>query len=108
MSENNRDYEKAKEEKSKQSIPPQDVQFLNIVFMFSSAAFQHLGEMPDPISNEKKIDLNAAKYSIDVIDVLAKKSKGNLTEHESKIMDDILYNLRLKYLEVCKKEKKEG
>lgn len=101
-------YKGAKKEDEGQELPPQEIQFLNVIFMFSSAAFQHLGEIPDPVSNEKKVDLEAAKYSIDTIEVLQKKTKGNLTDKESKIIDEVLYNLRMKYLEVCKKEKKEG
>ena len=58
-----------------------------------------LGEMPNPINNETKVELNRAKYMIDTIAMIKEKTQGNLSAEEQKLIDDILYGIRLKYAE---------
>ena len=58
-----------------------------------------LGEMPNPLNNETKVELARAKYMIDTIAMINEKTKGNLSPEEQKLIDDILYGLRLKYAE---------
>ncbi len=58
-----------------------------------------LGEMPNPINNETKVELDRAKYMIDTIALIKEKTQGNLSAEEQKLIDDILYGLRLKYAE---------
>ena len=58
-----------------------------------------LGEMPNPVNNETKVELNRAKYMIDTIAMIKEKTQGNLSAEEQKLIDDILYGLRLKYAE---------
>jgi len=61
-----------------------------------------LGEMPNPVNNETKVELERAKYMIDSIAMIKDKTQGNLSAEERKLMDDILYGLRLKYAEKSK------
>lgn len=61
-----------------------------------------LGEMANPVTNETKIELPRAKYLIETIAMIRDKTKGNLTNEESKLVDDMLYALRLKYAERAK------
>jgi hypothetical protein len=58
-----------------------------------------LGEMPNPANNETKVDIARAKYMIDSISMIKDKTQGNLSAEEQKLIDDILYGLRLKYAE---------
>lgn len=58
-----------------------------------------LGEMPNPINNETKVELARAKYMIDSISMIKDKTQGNLSAEEKKLLDDMLYGLRLKYAE---------
>ena len=58
-----------------------------------------LGEMPNPINNETKVEIARAKYMIDSIAMIKDKTQGNLSAEEQKLIDDILYGLRLKYAE---------
>jgi len=58
-----------------------------------------LGEMPNPINNETKVEISRAKYMIDTIAMIKQKTQGNLSSEEQKLIDDILYGLRLKYAE---------
>lgn len=61
-----------------------------------------LGEMPNPINNETKVELERARYMIETIAMMKEKTKGNLSAEEQKLVDDILYGLRLKYAERSK------
>lgn len=58
-----------------------------------------LGEMPNPVNNETKVELARAKYMIDTIAMIKDKTQGNLSAEEQKLVDDVLYGLRLKYAE---------
>lgn len=58
-----------------------------------------LGEMANPITNETKIELPRAKYLIETISMIKDRTRGNLTDEEGRLIDDMLYTLRLKYAE---------
>ncbi|MCX7856969.1 MAG: DUF1844 domain-containing protein [Deltaproteobacteria bacterium] len=79
--------------------------FSTFILSLSSSAHVSLGELPDPITNEKKVDLNMARQTIAIIELLKEKTKGNLTEEEERLIEDTLCDLKLKYVEVAKKEK---
>lgn len=61
-----------------------------------------MGEMPNPVTNETKVELDRARYLIETITMIGNKTKGNLTPAEQKLIDDILYGLRFKYAEKAK------
>jgi len=71
----------------------------------SMQALVSLGEIPNPIDNKKQEDLGQSVYIIDTLDMIKKKTENNLSADEGKLLDDILYSLRMKYLELSKKEK---
>ncbi|MBP8626669.1 MAG: DUF1844 domain-containing protein [Syntrophorhabdaceae bacterium] len=77
--------------------------FSTFILSLSTSVLVNLGELPDPISNEKKVDLRLAKHSIDVIEMLKEKTKGNLTEDEERLMTNVLYELMIKYVDAAKK-----
>ena len=70
----------------------------------SMQALISLGEIPNPVDNKKEQNLDHARYAIDTLDMIKKKTKNNLSPEEGKVLDDILYSLRMKYLELSKKE----
>lgn len=76
--------------------------FSTFILSLSTSALVHLAELPDPISNEKKTNLPLAKQTIAIIEMLKEKTKGNLTEEEDQLIEDLLYDLRLKYVQVAK------
>ena len=66
----------------------------------ATTAAVHFGDMPDPSSGERmEPDLVAAHQMIDLIALLQEKTKGNLTPDESKLVDDLLYELRLRFVQ---------
>lgn len=96
------DKEKAKEEdrlkKESKQEPPPEINFSNFILSLSTSALLNLGEIPDPVSKEKKEDLDMAKQTIDVLGVIQEKTKGNLTKEEDSLMENLLYDLRMRYV----------
>jgi hypothetical protein len=99
--------QKTKEEKREQDaqrIPLPEVNFNSLIFSLSSSALLNMGDIAEPQTGETKKDLPMAKYSIDIISMLQEKTKGNLTEEEHKFLDNILADLRLRYVKASKKQ----
>ena len=63
-----------------------------------------LGAMPNPATKKTDRNLNQAKFMIDTLDMIKEKTKGNLTQPEEKLLEDTLYQLRMKYLELSKEK----
>jgi hypothetical protein len=76
--------------------------FSTFILSLSTSVLVHLGELPDPISNKKEVNLQLAKQTISIIEMLQEKTKGNLTNEESELLSNVLYDVRLKYVEASK------
>ena len=84
--------------------------FSQLVLSFHAAAWQQMGKSANPFTGEVERNLDMAKNSIDILGMLEEKTKGNLTEQEVKILQHILTELRMNYVDEAKKpdpEKKE-
>lgn len=81
-------------------LPPASFEML--VTMLASEAMIGLGQIPNPLSGKAQRDLAQAHYSIDMLEMLAEKTRGNLTPNEDRGMRDLLYQLRLAYVEAGK------
>jgi len=93
--------EAKKEEAPKNQLP--EINFSSFIFSLSTSALLHFGEISDPISNKKERNLPLAKQTIDLLGMLKEKTKGNLLKEEEELLDNILFNLRMKYVEELKK-----
>jgi hypothetical protein len=82
-------------------LPPVD--FPTFVLSLGSSVLMHLGEAPHPGSGETAKDLVMAKHTIDILSMLEQKTKGNLNASEAELMENLLYDLRLRYVEAAKK-----
>jgi len=78
--------------------------FFHLVYMFETAALQQMGKLANPVTRKIEKNLEQAKYSIDILEVIQEKTKGNLNEGESKFLDNVLFELRMNYLEEQKKD----
>ncbi len=78
--------------------------FSTFILSLSTSVLVSLGELPDPLKNENDVNLPLAKQTIGLIEMLMEKTKGNLTEDEDRLIDSMLYDLRMKYIEAAKKE----
>lgn len=81
-------------------LPPVD--FQTLVISLGSSVLMHLGAMPD-VEGGQSVDLTLAKHSIDVLAMLQEKTRGNLTAAEADLLQGLLYDLRLKYIEAARK-----
>ena len=83
---------------------PAEINFAAFIFSLGRSAFIHLGEEPDPVSGEKKVSLQLAKETIDIISMIEEKTKGNLTQEEGQLIKNLLYALRMRYVEIASKK----
>ena len=90
--------EKGSEAAGPSELPKLD--FSTFVLSVIGSAYVHLGDAPDLEGPE--IDLDLARQDIDLLGMLEEKTKGNLTGDEERLLDQALYDLRLRYLEVSK------
>jgi hypothetical protein len=89
------------EDASGQEIPLPEINFTNFLLSISTSALIQLGEIPDPATKQGVKELPLAKQTIDLIGMLKEKTKGNLTPEEEKLMEYILYDLRMRYVKAA-------
>ena len=82
------------------------VDFHTFVLSLGSSALLHLGELEHPDVGAPQTDLPLAKHTIDILAMLQDKTKGNLTPAEDKLIESLLYDLRLRYVEATKPQPK--
>ncbi len=80
--------------------------FSSLVLMLATGVYTNLGLIADPVTKKTKTDLPIAKNTIELLDVLNRKTKGNLTKEEEGFLLNILSDLKMKYVETKKKEGK--
>lgn len=77
--------------------------FFNLVVSLTNAAWQSLGKIPNPVTNKIEKNIENASVSIDILEMLKDKMKGNLTQDETRILEDALTDLKLNYVDEVKK-----
>ncbi len=82
--------------------PLPEIDFASFIFSLSTSALLHLGEVPDPTTNKREKNLPLAKQTIDILGMLKEKTKGNLTPEEEKLIENILADLRWRYVREVK------
>ena len=78
------------------------IDFASFMLSLATTALAHLGEVADPATGEKTENLVAAKQMIDILSLLEEKTKGNLEPDEERLLESLLYELRMKYLNQAK------
>ena len=79
------------------------IDFSTFVLSLTSSAFYHLGDMPDPTTGKTETNLPAVQQTIDMLMMLKDKTQGNLSPDEQKLLDQLIYELQMKYIEKTKK-----
>jgi hypothetical protein len=69
----------------------------------SSAAFMGLGMHASPDSKEPRVDLEMAKQNIDLLELMQEKTRGNRTAEEEKLLEQLLFETRMRFVEVQKR-----
>jgi hypothetical protein len=78
--------------------------FMGLILMFHAAAMQHLGKTKNPLTEKIERSLDQAQFIIDTLDVIQKKTKGNLTDEESRFLTNAVKELKLNYVEELAKD----
>ncbi len=92
-------------ERTTEQEPSQGVDFASFLLSLATTGMVHLGEIPEPSSGQKMEDLEAARQMIDILSILKEKTEGNLSAEESRLLENVLYELRMKFMEKSKATK---
>ncbi len=90
--------ESKQQEKQDEQVLP-EVNFPIFVSSLGMQAMMNLGEIENPITKKKEVNLEQSKYFIDILEMLKEKTKGNLNPNEEKMIEELEYQLKIKYVE---------
>lgn len=77
---------------------PIEITFETFLLSLGTAALVALGEIDNPVTKKQDKNLIAAKQNIDILELISQKTTGNLSPQESKLLGQLLYELRMKYV----------
>ena len=77
--------------------------FMYLVGSFEMSAMMAMGKIKNPMTDKTERDLTQAQFSIEIMDMLKEKTKGQLSEYEAKFLDNTLGQLKLNYIDEAKK-----
>jgi hypothetical protein len=80
------------------------INFPTFIISLSTQALMHLGEIPNPMTGKVEKEVEVAKQTIDILSLLQEKTQGNLDQGEQKLMEEVLYDLRMKYVEAVRRK----
>ena len=78
---------------------PDTVSFIGFVVSLTHTAYVHLGDVADPASGSTSKNLPAAQQIIDILALLEEKTRGNLTPEERQVLEQALFELRLRFVQ---------
>lgn len=76
-----------------------EINFSSFILSLGSSALFHFGEIPDPVSGAQQRNLDLARQSIDILVILRDKTTGNLSENESRLLESLLHDLQMRYVQ---------
>ncbi len=79
------------------------IDFSTFVLSLTGSAMVHLGRVPDPTGEHAEIDLGMARQTIDILTMLRIKTAGNLTPPEADLLERVLHDLRLAWIQEAQK-----
>lgn len=80
-----------------------EVTFPAFIMSLNTSALYHLGEIADPASGKRIVDLDLARHAIDTLTLIQSKTKGNLTEDEGELLKNILYDIKMRFVKAAEK-----
>ena len=83
-----------------------DGNFANLIVYIGQMVAMAFGDLADPSGQRPEPNIEAAAMFIEMLGVLQEKTRGNLTAAESKVLDDLLYDLRMRYVQVQGSQKR--
>lgn len=94
-------FEEAKSRTPRDEQLP-EVDFQTFVLSLNHSALVHLGDAPNPGDGQTEQSLPLARQTIDLLSLLQEKTRGNLSGEEERLLDQALYDLRMRYVEVAR------
>lgn len=85
-----------------------DGYLFRLIATFEAAAMQQLGKIAHPVTGGVEVDLAGARDSIEMLVAIQRKTTGNLNEDEKRLLDHVLYQLRMNYVDVAAAQKGES
>jgi hypothetical protein len=79
--------------------PLPSIDFATFLLSLSHSALLHLGDVPNPDTQRAEVNLPLARQTIDLLGLLEDKTKGNLTGDEERLLGQMLYDLRMRFVE---------
>jgi hypothetical protein len=86
------------EEPATESLDYPPVNFTNFIISLSTSALFQFGDFPEYEGGKAAKNLPAAKQTIDILDMLNEKTKGNLDQNEATLIQGVLYELKMRYV----------
>ena len=86
-----------------ESGPVGERSLAGLFMMLASSAVVALGDAPDPLTGQRQVDLAQAADAIDLLILLREKTEGNRSPDENRILEEVLYDLQLRYVQATKK-----
>jgi len=74
------------------------IDFPSYILSYYTQGLVLLGEVPNPYTNKKEEDLDGARHIVDIVTMLQEKTKGNLAKEEERLVESVLYELRMKFM----------
>jgi hypothetical protein len=84
-----------------------ELHFIQLVLMFQTAALQQMGKVQNPLTQKIERDLDQARLSIDILEMIQNKTKNNLSENEKKYLEHALFELRMNFVDEMSKDKEK-
>jgi len=89
--------------KEQAASTPFKIDFSTFIMSLTSSAFYHLGDIADPETGKTETNLPAVQQTIDMLIMLKEKTQGNLSEEEGKLLEQLIYELQMKFVAKNKK-----
>lgn len=85
-----------------------DGYLFRLIATFEAAAMQQLGKIAHPLTGDVEVDLSGASDSVEMLAAIQRKTEGNLNEDEKRLLDHVLYQLRMNYVDVAREQSDSG
>lgn len=91
-----------KEPAAQPKEPEEAMNFSSLLLFLATTGMVHLGEIPEPTTGHRSENLEGARQMIDLLTILMEKTEGNLTAEEARLLENLLYELRMKFMDKSK------
>lgn len=90
------------QEQRARAAPPPEASFTLLVTSLATQAMMALGDLPNPATKKTEADLPEGRFHIDMLEMLEQKTRGNLSPEEARLLQGVLFDLRMRFVEKSK------